>query len=138
MTPNNTFDRSAKRRRRLVPVAHARRRPVNVSVGHNHMEAIVASSKGRTAWLVAAGVLISLCTLAATLFAFAPPRPPAGYAPAILGIGMFFVSMALVGYLAQPRSPRLVRIGTTLGVALAESVAFALLLLFLRLNIFGA
>ncbi len=89
-------------------------------------------------WLVAAGVLISLCTFAATFFAYSPPRAPAGYAPAIVGIGVFFASMTLIGYLAQPESPRSARIGKALGIALAETIVFTFLLLFLVLNIFGA
>jgi hypothetical protein len=118
--------------------SHHRRAPLMASVGRNHVEAIASSPKGKTMWLVAAGVLISVCTFAATFFAYSPPRAPAGYAPAIVGIGLFFASMTCVGYFAQSKGGRSARIGKALGVALAETVAFTLLLLFLVLNIFGA
>jgi len=120
------------------PSRIARRRRVKADVGRNHVKAITSSSTRKTVWLVAAGVLISLFTFSAIFFAYSPARAPAGYAPAICGIGLFFMSMTLIGYLAQSKGGRPARIARALGVAFGETVAFTLLFLFLVLNTFGA
>ena len=102
------------------------------------MKAITSSSTKKTVWLVAAGVIITLFTFSATFFAYSPMRAPVGHAPAICGIALFFVSMTLIGYLAQSKGGRPARIARALGVAFGETVAFTLLFLFLVLNTFGA
>ena len=97
--------------------------------------------KAATPWALLAAVVSALGVFALTFLPYAnayAKREVAGYAPSIVGVAAFAVLMTAINYWAlRGREPG-VRFGWAAGIAVAETVVFGFLFMFVLLNSFGS
>ena len=107
----------------------------------SHPDDLLSSAPKPMAPLLAISVASSLLIFVATYFIYFSRHQSevaGGYMPLAVGIGAFFSLMSWFNYLALPSQSFQVRLAKAGGIALAESVVFLILLLFLVLNTIGS
>jgi hypothetical protein len=96
---------------------------------------------GRTPRVLALSVVVALCVFGATYatyFVRAHTRTPGSYVPLIVGLSVYFVIMASLHYLASATQATWQRAAKAVGLALAESLTFFFLFLFVVVNTLGS
>lgn len=91
-------------------------------------------------WLHLVAVALALLIFTATVYAYLSSHGThvRGYLPLTIGLTSFFVLMAALVYLGSSSKTSSGRIAKAAGIALAETIVFFLLALFIVLNTLGA
>lgn len=92
-------------------------------------------------WLHLVGVALALLVFTATVYAYLSrpePHVHGSYLPLVIGVTSFFLLMAALIYIGTSSKTLSGRIAKAAGIALAETIVFFLLTLFIVLNTLGA